>query len=134
MRLPPSISFPSSFMNFTSVQVLFGFLFNFINSFSASFLIELATTFFVRFLVCLYLALFSSDQFLHLRSIFAHLFISHFLLLYCFLHSSLHQHESPWFFLSFSFPHTSSQACSILFLKAFHKLGASTSTNSLTLS
>ena len=30
-----------------------------------------------------------------------------------------------------SFPHTSSQACSIVFLKVFHRLGASTSTNYL---
>ena len=64
MHLPPSISFPSFFMNF-SVKLLFGFLFN-VNLFSASFVIGLATTFFVWFLINLYLALFSSDQFLHI--------------------------------------------------------------------
>ena len=35
----------------------------------------------------------------------------------------------PIVFLPFLFPHTSLQTCSILFLKVFHRLGASPSTN-----
>ena len=91
-------------------RLLIGAVFNFANSFSASFLIKLATTFFVRFL---------------------HIFL--YVTFFCCVASStssFHHHVSAWFLLPFFFPHTSSQACSILFLKVFHRLGKST--NSLT--
>ena len=59
MHLPPSISFPSFFMNF-SVKILFGFLFNFVNSFPRRISNHFLCSMF------LYLALFFSDRFLHI--------------------------------------------------------------------
>ena len=60
--------------------MLIGFWLRFVNSFSASFGLELATAFFVRFFIFLWLALFFS------RSIHAHFVLCHFLLSYCFFH------------------------------------------------
>ena len=106
--------------------MLFGFLFNFDNSFS--FFPHKTYSHFLCSIFDIIFSFVSSDGFLHIF-IYATFFccISSFT-------SSFNHHVSPWFFLPFFFPHTSSQACSILILKVFHRLGASTSTNSLTLS
>ena len=125
MYLPPSISFPSFFMNFTSVKMLFGFLFQFCSLFF-SFFPHRTSNHFLCSIFGIMFTLFSSDRFLHMF-----LYATIFCCIASFTYS-FHHHVSPWFFLPF-FPHISSQACIILFLKVFHRLGASTSTNSLTL-
>ena len=58
-------SFPSPFIVFRNLIILFGLLEKASISFSASILRALATTFFVLLQMALYLVLFSSDQWLH---------------------------------------------------------------------
>ena len=70
MHLPPSTSFPSFFIDFTSLNTLFGCSLSFLGSRPAAFFIDFATIFFARFFMFLYLALLGSVPLL--QSPFAH--------------------------------------------------------------
>ena len=122
IHFPLSTSFPSLFINFTNLKILFGFSRN-----SASVFIALAITFLSL------ISHFTIGYFVFFHPSFAKLLNASFFLAIAFFTSSFNHHLFPLFFLTFFYPHSSLHTFRTPSLKDYLKFIVSTSTNSSTL-